>query len=202
VCKCACKCKGSKCKCSLRDQAGIAVSVALVTVCTPVLHAATACTPGPGRRWLGCDRMELQLLSSHSSRPSQLLSSHSPLRLPPAPLPPLLISSHLISSHLIASHRISSHLSPPQAALLEAMDDAELRALAARAGFVSDVNAAATRAELLVRAADARAVLLPQPSGCGASAGRRPCPPPPPHPPPPPRSPALAPSPLSSTRQP
>jgi len=171
----------------------------LVTVCTPVLHAATACTPGPGRRWLGCDRMELQLLSSHSSRPSQLLSSHpppsAPTRTPPTP-------SHLISSHLIASHRISSHLSPPQAALLEAMDDAELRALAARAGFVSDVNAAATRAELLVRAADARAVLLPQPSGCGASAGRRPCPPPPSPPPPPPRSPALAPSSLSSTRQP
>ena len=33
------------------------------------------------------------------------------------------------------------------------MDDAELRELVTRAGFVNDIGAAATRAELLVRAA-------------------------------------------------
>ena len=134
-------------------------------------------------------------------------------------------SGNLITSCHISptsSHYISPHLATPQAALLRAMDDEELRALAARAGFVTEVranpdpnpnprpspspnpspnpspdpttnpdpsrspnpnsnpnpnphpypysatptpNQAATRDELLVRAADARAVLLPQPSG-------------------------------------
>ena len=64
----------------------------------------------------------------------------------------------MISAHRISSDLLSSHLPPPpppasQAALLEALDDAELRELVTRAGFVNDIGAAATRAELLVRAA-------------------------------------------------
>jgi len=57
-----------------------------------------------------------------------------------------LATSRHISPYLATSHHISSYLAAPQAALLGGMDDEELRALAARAGVVTEGGLALTLA--------------------------------------------------------